>query len=53
MRPAAHAAMDLIVYVQHQLDAALGRAAERRSGLLAVFAEGVESGTVNLTRPGT
>ena len=47
MRPAAHAAMDLIVYVQRQLQAALDRPADERSGLLAVFAEGIESGTVN------
>ncbi len=46
MGPAAHAAMDLIVYVQRQLDAALGRPSEERAGLLAVFAGGIESGTV-------
>ena len=43
---AAHAAMDLIVYVQRELDATLGRPVGERSGLLAVFAEGVESGTI-------
>jgi cytochrome P450 len=47
MGDAVHAAMDLIVYVQRELDAALGRPAEERSGLLAVFAEGIESGTVH------
>jgi len=47
MGPAAHAAMDIMVYVQHQLEAALGRSAEERSGLLAVFAEGIESGVVD------
>jgi len=46
MGTAVHAAMDLIVYVQRELDAALGRSAEERSGLLAVFAESIESGTV-------
>ena len=46
MGPAAHAAMDLIVYVQQEVDAALGRPVEERSGLLAVFAKGIESGAV-------
>ena len=38
--------MDLIVYVQQELDVTLGRQVGERSGLLAVFAEGVESGTI-------
>lgn len=46
MGPAAHAAMDLIAYVQRRLDATLGRPAEERTGLLAVFAGGIEAGTV-------
>ena len=44
--PAAHAAMDLMIYIQGQLNATLSRPTEERSGLLAVFAEGIESGTV-------
>ena len=47
MGPATHAAMDLIVYAQRQLQSALDRPADKRSGLLAVFAEGIESGTVD------
>ena len=38
--------MDLIVYVQQELETTLDRPVGERSGLLAVFAEGVESGTV-------
>ena len=44
---AAHSAMDLTVYVQQQLEAALERPAEERSGLLAVFAAAVEAGAVS------
>jgi len=47
MTSAANWAMNLGVYVQNQLEAAMGRPADERSGLLAVFAEGVECGSLN------
>jgi len=46
MGDAAHAALGLIAYVRRQLDRTLGRPAEERTGLLGVFAGGIEAGTV-------
>ena len=46
MSRAAHAALELTAYVQHHLEAALESPAEDRNGLLAVFADGIESGEV-------
>lgn len=47
MGDAAHAALGLIAYVRRQLDATLGRPAEERTGLLGIFAGGIEAGTVH------
>ena len=47
MGPAVEAVLELIPYLQRQLDAALAAPADERSGLLAVFAEGIAAGTVN------
>jgi cytochrome P450 len=47
MGPAVEAVLELIPYLERQLDAALAAPANERSGLLAVFAEGIAAGTVN------
>jgi len=47
MTSAASWAMNLVAYVQDQLEAAMGRPAGERSGLLAVFAEAIESGSLH------
>ena len=47
MGPAVHAVIDLFTYLQGQLDAALAAPAQERSGLLAVFAQGIAAGTVD------
>jgi cytochrome P450 len=44
---AAGCALELTVYVHEQLHAALERRAAERTGLLAVFAEAIESGAVS------
>jgi cytochrome P450 len=47
MGPAVQAAFDLLMYVQGQIDAALTVTPAQRSGLLAVFADGIESGAID------
>jgi cytochrome P450 family 144 len=47
MVPAVQAAFDLLMYVQGQVDAALAVSSSQRSGLLAVFADGIETGAID------
>ena len=48
MGPAVEAVLELIPYLQRQLDEAQAAPADERSGLLPVFAEGIAAGTVNI-----
>jgi cytochrome P450 len=47
MSAAAHGALELTGYVEHQLEAAVGRPADERWGLLGVLADGIESGELS------
>jgi cytochrome P450 len=47
MGPAIQAAFDLLVYIQEKVGQAVESAPDQRSGLLSVFAEGIEAGTVS------
>jgi cytochrome P450 len=47
MGPPVQAVLDLMAYIERQVAAAVEAPAEERSGLLAVFAEGIEAGTID------